>query len=433
VGAAALLVFSQAAGGLTLEKCIREALAGNPDVRAAAHRAAAARAALEQARSAYYPRIALAGAYTRTDNPTQAFMMELNQRRLDMADPAFDPNEPDDTENLRVSATVRYRLYDGGRRALQADAAERGGAAAEAQRDAVLNRLVHDVTAGFYTVLRAAAFVDVQDKTVASLEENLRVARERFDAGSAVKTDVLNIEVELAAAREQRIRADNGAKLAVAALNTAVGRDLVTAETMPEAPEGPALDAPPAWQDLDVEQRPELRAAENAVEIARSLYRQAVRRFAPAVNAFGSYDMDSDAGSGFEESYLVGVAAEWDLFTGFERSASIDGAREAWRAAERDRDAIANRLRLDLRQAHLGAAEAWERLQVARKSVESAEEALRITRGRYQEGAADITELLMAQVAETASRTRRVAAYYDYRISLSNIGRAKGSLVRQWQ
>ena len=38
--------------------------------------------------------------------------------------------------------------------------------------------------------------------------------------------------------------------------------------------------------------------------------------------------------------------------------------------------------------------------------MESAEEALRITRERYEQGAADITELLTAQFGLTDTRTR---------------------------
>ncbi len=71
------------------------------------------------------------------------------------------------------------------------------------------------MTYGYYSVLQAQAFVLVQEESLTSLEENLRVARERFNTGSAVKTDVLNLEVKLAQAREDVIRASNGLQLAI--------------------------------------------------------------------------------------------------------------------------------------------------------------------------------------------------------------------------
>ncbi len=85
-------------------------------------------------------------------------------------------------------------------------------------------------------------------------------------------------------------------------------------------------------------------------------------------------------------------------------------------------------LQLDLQQAFLGAREAWERLNVTRKSLETAEEAQRIVREQYEQGAADIALLLQTQVGVTAMQTRSIAARYDYLTALSNLQRAKGEL-----
>ena len=88
---------------LTLESCIRAALAKNPNAGATALRVEAARATITQAKSAYYPLFMLSGDYRLSDNPTQAFMMQLNQRNLNVSDPGFNPNDPSSTDNLRVS------------------------------------------------------------------------------------------------------------------------------------------------------------------------------------------------------------------------------------------------------------------------------------------------------------------------------------------
>ncbi|MBN1268383.1 MAG: TolC family protein, partial [Kiritimatiellae bacterium] len=191
VAAAALGAFGiVTAGARTLEKCIETALEASPDAQAASYRVDAARAAIEQAESGYYPVLTLSSTYARTDNPPQAFMMALNQRALNMADPAFNPNEPDDTENIRLSAGVKYRLFDAGRRGLGRGMAKSGEEAARAGLAAVRNELIHQVTRGYYGVLQAQAFVQVQEENVHSLKESLRVAGERHAAGSAVKTDV---------------------------------------------------------------------------------------------------------------------------------------------------------------------------------------------------------------------------------------------------
>ena len=79
-------------------------------------------------------------------------------------------------------------------------------------------------------------------------------------------------------------------------------------------------------------------------------------------------------------------------------------------------------------QVFLGAQEAWERLEVVRKSLETAREARRIVQEQYQQGAVDVALLLQTQVGVTATETRAAAARYDYLTALSNLKRAKGEL-----
>lgn len=427
-----ILIIPLKAMSITLEACIKAALKKNPSTEAAFFRVSASQAMIEQAKAAYYPQLSLFGNYSITDNPTQAFMFLLNQRQLDIRDPAFNPNEPDDTDNIRVSVGLKYRIYDAGSRKIRTTMAKLGKEAAIDQLYAVQNELIYQVTRGYYSVLQAQDLVEVQNETIKSLEENLRVAKERFRAGSAVKTDVLNLEVKLAQAREDLIRAQNGAQLAIAALNTAIGEDLISANGVP-IPKKKEQFPPPFEPDLNlVENRPELQAAIRLTLMKEQEYQKTTRNYYPIVNAFGSYDWDGDELDEFEGSYTVGVVAEWEFFSGFKTINKIKQAESEWQASKRYEKNIRNNLRLDLQRARIQSDEAWQRLGVTRKSIVSAQEALRITRVRYKEGAADITELLTAQVGLTVSQTREVAAYYDYLISISNVKRALGDLVKEF-
>lgn len=426
LAAAAVLLAAGPSGAVTLDACIRAALDHNPGLEAAEARVAAARTAIRQAESALYPLVSASSTYGRTDNPPQAFMMILNQRRFDMQ---TDFNNPGDTENLNLQLSARYRVLDGGQRGLARRMAGAGAEASAHALDAARNDLLYQVARGYYGVLQAAEFVNVRDASIRSLEENLRAARERLAAGSAVKTDVLNLEVELARAREDRIRAGNAVRLGLSALNTAIGIDAVSETNMPAADSRTPLP-PPAEDASAVTNRPEYQAAAAAVRIRQLAWRKAVREYYPTLNAFGSADWNSDVSSSFEDSYMVGLMAEVDVFDGFRRRSAAAEARAQFAAARAEWRQAESNLKFDLHAAHLNAGEAFERLEVARKSVESAEEALRITRERYQGGAADITELLTAELGLTGVRTRSVAAQYDYLTALQNLARARGELAR---
>lgn len=430
----AAAVCGSVAPAATLDECIAAALRANPDIGAGIERVRAAEASIRQAQSAYYPMLGTSATYARTDNPPQAFMMLLNQRAFTMDS---DFNNPADTENAALSLGVKYRLYDFGRRGLDTAMAKDGAEAARLVLRGVQNELIHQVTRGYYAVLQADAFVAVQEESVRTLTESLRVAGERLKAGSAVKTDVLNLEVQLAQAKEDLIRARNGVRLSLAALNTAIGTNLV-GEAGAVAPAGEAVseELGPEASSEDhgeaIRQRPEMQAALKMADLQLAALRKARREYWPTVNAFGSVDWNSEDLGDMEQSYLVGVSAEAELFDGFRRGAAVSGARAQQRAAAAEVRKAENNLRLDLTAATLQAGEARERLEVVRKSIENAEEALRIAQQRFQQGAADVPDLLTAQTGLTATRTRSVAARYDYLTALSNLERARGRLVQRY-
>jgi len=175
-----------------------------------------------------------------------------------------------------------------------------------------------------------------------------------------------------------------------------------------------------------------MKMIEITVAIKEAAAQKARREYGPTVNAFGSIDWDGEDFGDYRDSYLVGANLEWNVFTGFYRQNSLAEALADLQAARAELRNIRNQLLLDLKQSYLRAVEARERLDVSRKSVTSGEEAMRITEELYKNKAADITELLTAEVGVTAIRTRAVTAYYDYLTALSNLERARGGLVTRY-
>lgn len=428
LGVTGLSLTGRAGTAPTLSQCITTALKGSPDIRSASARVDAAVAAVKEASSAYYPQLGLAGSWMRTDNPPQAFFMSLNQRRASLEK---DFNHPDDIENARGSVVAQWRVCDGGRRMADKRAAKMGAQGLESSLDTVRNDLVYQITRAYYGTLQARAFVTVREEAAKSIAESLRLASERFEAGSALKTDVLNLEVQLSQAREDLIRARNGLQLAMAALNTAIGEELLKSSELSDLSDPPdQFDRPDSVGKI--ESRPEWGAVQAQVRMAEARVSRARRDYAPVLNAFGSVDWDAEPFHGAEQSYLVGAAVELNVFDGFRTRAGLARASADLVAAQAEADKLGSKLRLDMTESLLNEQEARERVEVTEKSLANAEEAFRITEERYKQGAADITELMAAQVGLIATRTRRVAAQYDSLIARVNVERAGGRLVKKY-
>jgi outer membrane protein TolC len=146
----------------------------------------------------------------------------------------------------------------------------------------------------------------------------------------------------------------------------------------------------------------------------------------PQVNAVANYTRSSTSLVSLPKSWFVGATASWDIWEGGgtyyginESKAQLAQALEARRKAE-------DMIRLDARNAHVGVTTAAEALDVAKHTVEQAEENFRIEQKRYESTSNTSFDVLDAETQLTTARGMHQAAIYDYVIAQSNLARAMG-------
>lgn len=400
----------------TLERALDYALTHNPDARIAQQRIFAAQAGLEQANSAFWPRLQFQSSYTRTDNPMQVFGSILNQRAYSSS---LDFNDVPDVDNLNVRGLVTVPLYAGGRNKAGRDAAKANSEAAKLNGEAIRNALGFEVVRAFQSVLKTREFIRATESAVRAFEGNLTVARKRLDGGTLLKSDVLDVEVRLAQAREDMVRARNANTLAERALRNLLGiedAEFVVAETAPK------VSAP---ESGNFSRRPELASAAEREQAAQAELRGAKGGYQPRVSAFGSLDHDNGwVTDGTGNSYTAGVMLQWDLWDGFSTRAKAREARANLETTREEQRKLRLALDLELEQARLDLNAANERLSVTEKSVQQAEESANLTRGRFEQGLALSTQLIDAETALVAARVRRAEAEADQRIAVAAVRKA---------
>ena len=79
-----------------------------------------------------------------------------------------------------------------------------------------------------------------------------------------------------------------------------------------------------------------------------------------------------------------------------------------------------------MRQAYSSLTEAWELVQASSKTVEQAQEALRLANVRYSAGTATQLDVLTSQVALTEARLNQLQAYYGYSVAQAAMHQATG-------
>lgn len=420
-----------AAEPLTLPLAVELALRTNPLTRATASGRELADAQVAEARTGRLPQVQLSETFTNGNNPVFVFGSLLEQARFTQQNfnlPLL--NNPDPLTNFRFGVTVKAPLFDQRQTTTRVTRAQLGRKQADARTDQVEQQVRFETLRAFYGLLLAEARKEVADEAVKLAEADVKLSRDRVDAGTAVVSDLLAAEVQLAEARQQVIQTDGDMITAEAALNTALGLPIATPRKISGALAEKKFDV--ADQEELMRQamahRPDLNRAGLGVRSGEVLAEGARNEYLPRVDIFANFGASRNNFVNGSTDYTVGASVTFNLFDAG-RSARIAQARAAANLAASEQQHLSNQIRLEVVRAHQQFISARERLKVAERIINQASEALRITQDRYQEGLTTITEVLRAETTLTRARLNTLAARHDYYVGYASVLVTTGRLT----
>jgi outer membrane protein len=411
------------AGAETLDEAWALALQQDQGLAAARSQTEAARMESQSARAQRWPTVAVGGSYTQLDD-SPAFDFSFTGL------PLTPPELFKDDQVVTGSAMVTVPLFTGGRIAGSIGAAEARERGAGAQLTAATADLKLAVATSYVDVLRARKAHEVASSSVQSLAALARDTASLFERELVPKNDLLAVEVALAAARQDELRAANAAEVAVAAYNRRLGRPLDQVAELSDSlgtPLEPAQDLATLVEQAQA-RRTELAAFDAQAEAYGQLARTERSRVLPQLALSGGYQYLENQFLDDETVGMAGIGVQWALFDGGQsrkRAAAFDHSRQA---TERQRADAASQIELQVRQAYLGANEARQRVDLTGRAAEQAEENLRIARERYNAGLGTQTQLLEAETLRVQALRNRHDAALDVGLAQLRLARATGAL-----
>lgn len=426
----AIATQAHAQEALSLGDAIARALSSHPSVGAVDAARQEAEARVTQARAGWLPRVDVAEAWQRGNQPVYVFGSLLTQRKFTEANFAIEAlNRPDPLTNHRFSVTVQQSLFDGLATAAAVRGARTGVEAAVQQRALVSQELALGVTASFGHAIRAQAEATAAAAAVAAAEQDLERVSSRRDAGLATEADVLAVQVHLAEARARHTVAQGQERSARAQLNELMGAPLDTPYALAVTP--PAEIATEDGQTLEREalaSRPEARLAALQVEGAEAGLALARAAWLPQVGFQSGWEFNGGSFGERASSWVVGAELRLNVFRGGADAARVAEARAAIQRQQRERERAEQRVRLDVVTARAQLDSARARALVGREALAQATESQRIVRDRYEAGLEDVTSLLRAAQAVQQADALDIAARVDVVIATAGLERALGRL-----
>jgi len=414
-----------------LQQAIDYALINNPNLQIMQDRIAQADAQLGIVLSSFYPNIKTSFSYDHSTNPSRAFGMIIAQRRLNFS-PSTDFNNPGGTDNYRPEVTARLSLFRGGQDYFQSKAAKLGVEAATLEKSAIRNQLIQTISSTFYAYLASVEADKVAIRSIEAVKNELTQSRNRFEAGSVLKSDLLSLEVQLAQAQDTKIQTANAIELAKIGLKSLLG---INASKSFEIDSSINWVMPQANQSFDellniaLSQRPETQTANKHIEIAQQQLNAARGAYLPKADAYVSYGSDSknlDYSSN-RANVSAGVMVEMDIFSGFRDSKTIKRAEHQLAIAKKTAKQTQLTIENAVKSAHLKVLEALARIKVTSTSVTASEEALRLVNEQRKAGVVTVTRYIEAEVARDKSHARNIAARFDALRAEAELNRAIGA------
>jgi outer membrane protein len=405
---------------LTLGEAIDRAMETSHRLAEAIAREAGARATVRVRESADRPTVSLSGGYRRT-NHVEEFSVPQPPGVLQVI-------YPDVPDNLFSRVAMQWPIYTGGRTDALQRAAEAEARAVGSDVQATRADLRLEVVRAYWALATAHESQRVLDEAVSRADADVRDVRVRFDNGLIPPNEVSSAEAQRSRQQVQQIEARNLRSSAMEDLRrlTGITGEIEIAEPL-EAPQPPGVIA-----SAQASPRAERQAQADRIIAADERRRAAEAGRRPTVSVIGAVDYAKPNPSIFprtdiwQESWELGVSANWTLWDGGRTAAEVLEAEAAATAARARLEELDSLFALEIRQRSLDLDSARASVIAAGDGVRSAAEARRVVAERYTVGVATSTEVLDAQLALLQAELDRTRALAAIRLAEARLDRALG-------
>lgn len=283
--------------------------------------------------------------------------------------------------------------------------------------------LALQVKLAFYTYAQNARLVTVNEKNVSVQQQHLTMAKELFQAGTGLPSDVVRAQTAVSDAIFNLTQARANALNSRVNLANIMGIDpRIPINASDEAE--PEIDIVPAEKlyDQALKDRPEIHKAESDVEASQYGLSAAGTSNAPILTSnSGWFGRDNQLPPG--SSYFnTGLTLNINLYNGGETLGLIEQAQANKKKAVAQLDYVREVVISNVSSSYLNYVTAKQKMDASEAEMSNAQEALRLTEGRFKAGVGIFLEVLDAQSALLQAATNRVNAR-------SALDQAKASLA----
>ncbi len=334
------------------------------------------------------------------------------------------------TESLTASINLIAELliYDFGASQYRVEAAKETVLATRQTLIDIEQRVLLRAVAAYMGVIEASDVVELRNKNLQFLVEELRATRYRLEVGEVTNTDVALAQAQLAQARSNLAAAEGELLRAVEEYRTAIGRKPVNLSPPPSLPNIEAsLETAKA---LAVRRHPSVLAAQHQVAAARLAVSANEAAMAPRVTLKGNYGLTETFNSNsYTRSGNVGVEANQTIYQGGALSSAVRRAMAQHDSQRANLHVVSKNVVQDVGNAYAGLRSARAQLEASERQIQAARTAFEGVREEARLGARTTLDVLNAEQALLDAESTRVAARANLYVAAYFVLSATGRLT----
>ena len=342
-----------------------------------------------------------------------------------------------DTRNLWAGAILLTQpVFMGGAIVAMnklADAGEELAAnSAEAKRQATL----YHIDQAYWQVVSlrhkqklAQGYLDLVKKLDGDVQKMIK-------EGVATRSDGLSVSVKVNEAEMAMLKVSDGLTLSKMLLcqlcGIPVDEQIVLAEEETDNLETVEVTPQADFQQA-VENRPELKMLQNMVDMGKQTTNILKAGNLPQVLLTGGYMVSNPkVFNGFENKFAgvwnVGVLVRVPIWNWGDVAYKVRAAKGATTIATLQKEEAREKIELQVNQSAFQVSEANKKLEMAKASIERANENLRTANLGFSEGVISSTTVMEAQTAWLQAQSQKIDAEIDVKLSQVNLQKALGTL-----
>jgi len=288
-------------------------------------------------------------------------------------------------------------------------------------------QLTADIKTAYLKYLIAARGVELCNRTMLLVKENLWVSEKLFQNGKATEEVVFRAKAEISELEQKQAEVEKNRKLAAAYLNFLINRPL---ESSIEIVDDSLLNFNHELnlgqaQAQALQNREEFQQLKSAIGAAKSSVGLTSSSFLPGVIGVFDYGFQGEEYSFAEKDdyWMASLVLQWNLFNGFKDKSKRNQAMLDKNKLETQLLELEQQIKLQVQEAYSNLIVAGKVITSANERLNSARKSFRIVNKKYEQGMTPQIEYLNARTSFTNAEANQIIARYDYGIKWAEFER----------